>query len=112
MTYPNTIILASASPRRRQLLTEAGYKFTVKVSDIDESNFSSNGIASTEYAKNLAFAKANDVAQKYPQRLVIGADTIADFDGEIIGKPNNAEHAEEIIKKLFKYLFFCSISIF
>ena len=71
-------------------------------SDIDESDYPCDGITSTQYAENLAFAKANDVAQKYPQNLVIGADTIADFNGEIIGKPRDAQHAEEITKKLFR----------
>jgi septum formation protein len=97
----NQIILASASPRRQELLAEAGYKFTVVVSQIDESVFPTAGISSVEYSKQLAFAKANDVAQKYPDSIVIGADTVVDFDGQIIGKPDDAKHAEEITRKLF-----------
>jgi septum formation protein len=95
------LILASASPRRRQLLTEAGYRFTVVPSSVDESVFPTANISSVEYARQLALAKANDVAGKHPDSIVIGADTVVDFDGQIIGKPDDAEHAEEITRKLF-----------
>jgi septum formation protein len=95
------LILASASPRRRQLLTEAGYKFEVVVSHVDESVFPTENVTSVEYAKQLAFAKANDVADKYSDSIVIGADTVVDFEGQIIGKPSDAKHAEEITRKLF-----------
>lgn len=54
-----------------------------------------------EYACKLAVGKAKDVAQRFPDRLVIGADTIADFEGEIIGKAEDENHAEEITRKLF-----------
>ena len=94
-------ILASASPRRRDLLTEAGYEFEVIVSDVDESVFDSCQNRPQEYAKKLALAKAKDVAEKYPARIAVGADTIADFDGEIIGKADTHTHAEEITNKLF-----------
>ena len=96
-----SIILASASPRRKKLLTEAGYKFRVVSSDIDESAFTSDGIDSCEYASELAMAKARNTAQKFPDSLIIGADTVVDFDGEIIGKPLDEKHAEEITRKLF-----------
>ncbi len=69
------IILASTSPRRRQLLAEAGYKFEVVVSQIDESSFTAEGVAPVEYAKQLALAKATEVAKQFPDCLVIGADT-------------------------------------
>lgn len=99
--HPASIILASASPRRRQLLTEAGYEFTIVVPDIDESAFESEGIETGEYARKLALAKANSVARAYPERLVLGADTVVDFEGMIIGKPGDAEDAERITRKLF-----------
>ncbi|MGA2323080.1 MAG: Maf family protein [Sedimentisphaerales bacterium] len=98
------LILASASPRRKQLLTDAGYKFTVVVSQIDESVFPTENIAPAEYARQLAFAKANDVADKCPGSIVIGADTVVDFEGQIIGKPRDAKHAEEITRMLFSKL--------
>jgi septum formation protein len=96
-----SFILASVSPRRKQLLAEAGYKFTVVRPDIDESSFPFEGIKASEYAERLALAKAKDVAQKYPDYLVIGADTVVDFEGQIIGKPADAKEAEQITKKLF-----------
>jgi septum formation protein len=95
------LILASVSPRRQELLTEAGYKFSIVPSSVDESVFSTVEISSVEYSKQLALAKAEDVADKYPDSIVVGADTVVDFDGQIIGKPDDAEHAEEITRKLF-----------
>jgi septum formation protein len=95
------IILASSSPRRKQLLTEAGYKFTTVNPDIDESDFDAEGVNPCEYAKRLALAKARSVAEKFPDSLVIGADTVADFGGEIIGKPADVKEAEEITRRLF-----------
>ena len=96
-----SIVLASASPRRKQLLAEAGYKFTVCPADIDESAIPAEGIEPREYAKRLALAKAKSVAAGFPNRLVIGADTVVDFEGEIIGKPCDAKEAKEITRKLF-----------
>lgn len=95
------VILASASPRRRQLLTEAGYEFTVYRPEIDESAFPVHGTAPREYAEKLALAKAAGVAEKFPETLVIGADTVVDFNGEIIGKPADEKDAEGITRKLF-----------
>ncbi|MHC4154351.1 MAG: Maf family protein [Planctomycetota bacterium] len=95
------IILASASPRRRQLLAEAGYKFTVFPAEIDESAIEPGKMGPCEYAKKLAVAKARNVAEKFPDKLVIGADTVVDFGGEIIGKPADEKEAERIIRKLF-----------
>jgi len=95
------IVLASTSPRRKQLLTEAGYEFAVCPPDIDESAYVSEHIGPCEYAERLAAAKARSVAGRFPDSLVIGADTIADFNGEIIGKPADSKEAEQIIRKLF-----------
>jgi septum formation protein len=95
------VILASGSPRRRQLLAEAGYKFRVVPSQIDESLFCTEGVSPIEYAKQLALAKANNVAEKYPDSLVIGADTVVDFEGKIVGKPVDEKDAEQITRMLF-----------
>ncbi|MHC4353081.1 MAG: Maf family protein [Planctomycetota bacterium] len=95
------LILASASPRRRQLMTEADYKFTVVKPDVDESAFPTDGVDAADYARKLALAKANDVASKHPTCLVIGADTVVDFQGQIIGKAVDAEDARRITEKLF-----------
>ncbi|MBL7152850.1 MAG: septum formation protein Maf [Phycisphaerae bacterium] len=96
-----SFILASGSPRRRGLLAEAGYRFEVVVPDVDESGFASEGVVAEEYAKRLALAKARSVAERFGDSLVLGADTVADFDGEVIGKPADAKEAEEITVKLF-----------
>ena len=74
-----SFILASASPRRKNLLAEAGYQFEVICAKIDESAFSVEGLSSIEHAKELALAKANDVAVGYPERYVLGADTVVDL---------------------------------
>jgi len=97
----SSFILASASPRRKTLLREAGYSFEIIISNIDESIPENTDISPAEFATNLAFAKALDVAKKYPDKLVLGADTVVDFEGEIIGKAVDAGHAEEITRKLF-----------
>ncbi len=95
------LILASASPRRRKLLEKAGCSFDVIVSGIDESAFCADGITPARYAEKLALAKAMDVAQEHPGRVVIGADTVVDLDGQIIGKPCDEQHAEQITEMLF-----------
>ena len=95
------IILASVSPRRRQLLAEAGYKFEVVFPHIDEAGFSAKGAVPCEYAKRLALAKAKSVAAGFVSHVVLGADTVVDFHGQIIGKASDEKHAERIIRKLF-----------
>ena len=96
-----SIVLASASPRRKDLLTQAGYTFEVVLPEVDESAFPIAEGGPARHAEILALAKAQSVASHYPDRLVLGADTIADFDGEIIGKPVDVEDAERITRKLF-----------
>jgi septum formation protein len=98
---PLRFILASASPRRKQLLAQAGYKFKVVVPDINESVFPAGCSKSVEYARQLALAKARNIAAKFPDHLVLGADTVVDFKGQIIGKPADAKDAERITRKLF-----------
>lgn len=94
-------ILASASPRRKLLLEKAGYRFAVQPSEVDEAAFESDGIDSATLCRRLALAKANEVAARFPDAVVMGSDTVVDLDGEIIGKPDDAAHAEEITRKLF-----------
>jgi septum formation protein len=95
------LILASASPRRRQLMSEAGYEFSVVPPEVDESTFKTNDVEPVEYAKRLALAKAKSVAQEHPDSIVIGADTIVDSRGRIIGKAADAREAEQITRELF-----------
>lgn len=82
-------------------MQKSGYKFSVVVSDVEESNCRYTGLKPAEYAKQLALAKAKAVAKHYPDAVVIGADTIADFEGRIIRKPQDEKHAEQITRKLF-----------
>jgi len=96
-----SFILASRSPRRIQLLQQAGYDFEVFPSSVDESVFDTHTLSPATYAETLAQAKAEDIARQHPDQLVLGADTIIDYDGQIIGKPADQDHAEDIVKKLF-----------
>jgi septum formation protein len=95
------MILASASPRRRDLLARAGYRFEVAVSEIDESRYPTDGASPHAHAETLALAKARDVARRYPDRLVVGADTLVDCEGQIVGKARDAADAEAITRRLF-----------
>jgi len=92
-----SLILASQSPRRRQLLEEAGYTFQVIV----PSPSAECGICSREtppeLVARLARQKAADVAQAIDQGIVIGCDTVAECCGHILGKPKNRDHAREML---------------
>jgi septum formation protein len=94
-------ILASASPRRKELLKKAGFTFDAVISEIDETQISAEGLTPAQFACAAALAKANDIAEKFPEKIVVAADTIADFDGQIIGKAQDARQAERITRKLF-----------
>ena len=98
---PLSFILASASPRRKELLAKAGYVFEVVLPDVDESAFPKQGLDAEEYAMQLALAKARSVAERFGHSLVLGADTVAELGGEIIGKAADANEAEQITLKLF-----------
>ena len=100
-TTPVRMILASASPRRKELLARAGYKFSVVVPDVDESTFASGTSDPRKHAEALALAKARSVASRFPDSLVIGTDTLIDYRGQIIGKAADAKDAERITRKLF-----------
>ena len=95
------LILASASPRRKRLLNQAGFQFDIIPSKIDESAFDIEGGSSVEHTKQLALAKALTIAQKYPSIFVLAADTVVDFEGQIVGKPKDAADAERITRMLF-----------
>jgi septum formation protein len=94
-------VLASASPRRKELLRQAGYDFDVVVSNIDESKISTEHLTPAQFACKAALAKANDVGNRLSRKIIVAADTVVDFDGEIIGKAENAKQAEQITRKLF-----------
>ena len=92
------LILASASPRRREMLRMLGVAFTVLQSDVDESPRA--GESPEAYALRLSEAKARAVAAVRPGRWVLGADTIVTIDGELLGKPRTPDEARGMIRKL------------
>ena len=99
------IILASNSPRRKQLLKEAGLEFKVVPSDCDEQfDFYSS---QEEYAKNLSYLKAENVFLKNQNSVVIGADTIVVFNNQILGKPVDKTDAFNTLKMLSLGDFYC-----
>ena len=91
-------ILASASPRRRQLLESAGYTFTVDPSDADEPPPEA-GVSPVEYVARLAWLKARAVAARSSNGLVLGADTVCDLGGAILGKPVDRNDAERMLRR-------------
>ena len=92
------IVLASASPRRRRLLKRLGIKFKVCPSQINESQVVKETPVQT--VQNLAQLKAATVAQRSQSKLVIGADTVVSWEGEILEKPATPEEASQMLSKL------------
>lgn len=92
------VILASASPRRRELLTLVGIPHTVLPADIDESVLP--GERPTVHAERLARTKAERGASTTPDALVIAADTIVVIDGDILGKPADGTDAARMLRRL------------
>lgn len=91
------IILASNSPRRKELLKQMGIKFTVIVSNVNEKT---NITSPVDFVKFLSREKAREVAQKNKNAIIIGADTIVVLENKIIGKPKSLKNAVEILEKL------------
>ena len=92
------LVLASASPRRKELLEKTGLRFEIIVSDIEEKITKS---APDEMVKSLARQKAMAVYEKLaPDRVVIGADTIVEAGGKVLGKPADADEAFKMLRML------------
>lgn len=92
------IILASQSPRRKQLLKQLGLEFEVVPSDVEE--VFNPRLGPRHQVEELALQKAQSVAEKYDDAIVIGADTLVALGDEIIGKPKNVNDAKRMLKKL------------
>jgi septum formation protein len=92
------LILASKSPRRYELLKQAGLDFEVIPSRIEEDFIAEE--SPEQHVIRLAEAKALEVGNRYPDRWVIAADTIVYIDGSIFGKPENREKALEMLRRL------------
>lgn len=93
------IILASASPRRKEILSLLGFPFKVVPSDISEDIELENGDFA-EYARELAARKTWAVAKEHEEYIVIGADTIVVHEGKLYPKPNSEEQAKVFLKEL------------
>jgi len=92
------IILASASPRRKELLENIGLKFEVEPSDYPEDMRS--GLSPAELARSISLEKAKAVASKHKKAVVIAADTFIVFRGKIMGKPGTEAEARKMLMRL------------
>ena len=100
----NSIILASKSKVRKEILEKNGIKCLVVSSNIDEKPVKESllyeGASPEIISKNLAELKANKVSEKFNEELVLGADSVIDLNGELISKPSSRDNALEILNKL------------
>ena len=100
----NAIILASKSGVRKKILEDNKITCRVEPSNVDEDSVKESLLkekaSPTIISKNLAELKANKISQKFMEEMVLGADSVIDFEGEIISKPNNRTEALEILKKM------------
>ncbi len=92
------VVLASGSPRRKQLLEEMGLKFLVAPADADETV--PEGAAPEQAAEELARRKAELAGALWPESLVIAADTVVAVDGQILGKPADRQDAARMLRLL------------
>lgn len=92
------IILASASPRRSELMTLAGFRFDVICADIDE--IVPEKALPQEVVMSLALQKAQAVAKDHRKSAVVGSDTVVALDGKILGKPRSEKEAVEMLRSL------------
>ncbi|UCE85196.1 MAG: septum formation protein Maf, partial [Deltaproteobacteria bacterium] len=95
------LVLASASPRRRELLTRAGVPLELASAEIDETPLPHE--PPHAHARRLSAAKARAVARRLgpaPRRFVLAGDTIVELDGELLGKPGSAENAIRLLQRL------------
>ncbi|XQW85560.1 Maf family protein [Thalassotalea piscium] len=95
----STLILASQSPRRKELLAQLGYQFDCISADIDESLFKNE--KASDYVKRLALAKAQHVAKTQADTtIVLGSDTTVVYQGKILGKPKDLAESHSILSQL------------
>lgn len=92
------LILASGSPRRKELLALVTPEFSVATSDVDESAISAP--TPVLLVQKLAHAKCHAVAVQHPSACVLGCDTVVDVDGEVLGKPHDAADARRMMRLL------------
>jgi MAF protein len=92
------LILASASPRRQQLFSLLGVPFTSLTADVEENR--GHGEKPEEMVCRLSQAKAEALAEDYPERLIVAADTSVVLDGQVLGKPADAHEAAAMLRRL------------
>ena len=92
------LILASSSPRRAEILTAVGWEYEKQIADIDETELPDE--KPEDYVQRLAKEKAEAVAEKFTDALVLGADTIVVIENQIVGKPKDLADARRMIKML------------
>jgi septum formation protein len=95
---PRPLVLASASPRRKDLLLSLGIEFEVDPSAASEAV--EPGLDIAEIVTTVATRKALDVAPRHPEALIIAADTLVRLDAMVFGKPNNASEAREMLRQM------------
>ncbi len=98
VSISSPFILASASPRRAELLRSAGLKFKIVPAHVDETYLT--GESPRDHVRRLSNDKARVIANQYPKSLVLGADTIVVIDGLILGKPKNKKQARDMLQRL------------
>ena len=92
------ILLASGSPRRKEILQNAGIPFEIAVSRAEEAN--SGSLSPEELVIRNALAKAGEVASRFPGRVVLGADTLVAVGNTVLGKPKDREEAFRMLRSL------------
>ena len=102
MPFPHEIILASGSPRRRDLLAEAGYRFRVVTPSAGAECGVCSGESPPELVARLAYQKAADVATRVERgrQIIVACDTMAECAGQLLGKPVDEEHARQMLELL------------
>ena len=98
MINPPKLILASASPRRAEILKAVGWEFEKQIADIDETELPGENPA--DYVQRLAREKAFAVAANHQNALILGADTIVVIENQIVGKPKDLTDARRMLKML------------
>ena len=94
------LILASASPRRQELMRLEGYVFTVAIPPVHEPELMASGVSAAQQAEALSYFKARSVAARFDKGVIIAADTVVACDGEVFGKPADLDDARTILNAL------------
>jgi septum formation protein len=111
LTNTEKIILASGSPRRKELLLQIGIDIEIRPSSLNEETAlpkKPEDYLPSDFVKQLSFLKADDIADLYPESWVLGADTVVVVKGRILGKPASKKDAQEMLKSLSN----CEHSVF